>query len=82
MFQFLWFGKKPVDGFLLVKWSCLAKPKEHGGRGIQNMVWFNKALETKILWRLIHNRMLWGRVLISKYLVGKSIEEWFRTSRK
>jgi hypothetical protein len=28
------------------------------------------------------NKMLWGRVLISKYLEGKSIEEWFRSPRK
>jgi hypothetical protein len=39
-------------------------------------------LVTKSLWRLISNNLLWGRVLISKYLAGKTIEEWFRCSRK
>jgi hypothetical protein len=66
-----------VEGIPLVKWSLLAMPKELGGWGIKNIVWFSKALATKSLWRLIHNRMLWGRVLISKYMARKSIEEWF-----
>jgi hypothetical protein len=66
----------------LVKWSKIARPKDYGGWGIHNLFWFSKALASKSLWRLLSNKMLWGRVLTSKYLAGKTIEEWFRCPRK
>jgi hypothetical protein len=56
--------------------------KELGGWGIKNIYWFCRALLMKSLWRLIHNKMLWGRVMDSKYLLGKSFIEWFRMPRK
>jgi hypothetical protein len=65
-----------VDGIPLVKWSRFTMPKEMGGWGTNNLFGFVQALVAKFLWRLIHNRMLWGRVLISKYLVGMSFEDW------
>jgi hypothetical protein len=65
----------------LVKWSHLAMPKELGLWGIKNINWFCKSLVAKSLWRLIHNSMLWGRILTYKYLGGKSIMEWFRSPK-
>lgn len=81
-FKFLWSGKNKEEGIPLVKWSKLARPKDLGGWRIHNLFWFNKALAAKILWRLISNKMLWGRVLTSKYMAGKSIEYWFKSPRK
>lgn len=81
-FPFLWSGKKEADGIPLVKWSKLAMPKELGGCGIKNLVRFSKALAAKILWRLIHNQMFWGKVMVSKYMDGSTFEEWFRRPRK
>jgi hypothetical protein len=80
--QFSMVRAKDSGGIPLVKWSCLAMPKELGGWGIKNIVWFCKLLVAKSLWRLIHNNMLWGRVLTSKYLAGKSFVEWFRSQKK
>jgi hypothetical protein len=57
-------------------------PKDMGGWGIKNLNWFCKSLGAKSLWRLIHNSMLWGRVLKSKYFGNKSIKEWFRLPNK
>jgi hypothetical protein len=82
IFKFLWSGKKQSDGIPLVKWSTLARPKDLGGWGIHNLLWFSRALAAKSLWRLMSNNMLWGRVLMSNYLAGKTIEEWFCMPRK
>jgi len=57
-------------------------PKELGGWSIKNLIWFSKSLAEKSLWRLMHKRMLWGKVMISKYMTRKSIEEWFWMPRK
>jgi hypothetical protein len=76
-FPFLWFGKKEVDGIPLVRWMKLAMPKQLGGWGIKNIFTFSKALETKRLWRLIYNQMLWGNVMLTKYMAGSPFEEWF-----
>jgi hypothetical protein len=66
----------------LVKWSNLAKHKELGRWGIKNLVWFCHALDTKSMWRLMHNEMLWGRVMTVKYIHGMSIVEWLRQPTK
>jgi hypothetical protein len=38
--------------------------------GGKNIFWFSKSLAAKILWRLIHNKALWGRVLLETYFPG------------
>jgi hypothetical protein len=48
--------------------------KDMEGWDIKNLNWFCKYLATKSLWRLIHNTMLWGRVLKSKYFGNKSVK--------
>jgi hypothetical protein len=81
-FHFLQSGNKEIGGVTLVKWSRTAMPKESGGWGIKNIYWFCKSLAAKSLWRLIHNKMLWSRVMTSKYLSGMTIIEWIRSPRK
>jgi hypothetical protein len=75
-FHFLWSGHKEIGGVSLVKWTRLAMPKELGGWGIKNIYWSCISLAAKSLWRMIHNKMLWGRVMTSKYLSGMTIIEW------
>jgi len=67
-FHFLWDGNAEKKSYPLVRWSKLAMPKVLGGWGIKNLIWFSKALATKSMLSFIHNDMLWGRVLSSKYL--------------
>jgi hypothetical protein len=50
--------------------------------GHKKLFWFSKSLAAKNMWRLIHNDMLWGRVLVSKYISSSSILEWIRSPRK
>jgi len=66
----------------LVKWTKLVMPKDLGGWGIKNLVWFCQELAPKIMWRLLHNDMLWVKVRTSKYLPGMTFLEWIRTPLK
>jgi hypothetical protein len=52
--------------------------KEASEWGLKSICVFNMALAAKILWTLINNEGLWGKVMKLKYLKIKSIEEWFR----
>jgi len=61
---------------------CSYITKELGGWGIKFLFYFSKALAAKIICRLIHNQMLWGNVMVSKYLAGISFEEWFFQPKK
>jgi hypothetical protein len=81
-FQFLWSGKKDATGIPLVKWTHIAMPKLLGGWGVKYILWFSKALTSKSLWRLIHNSMLWSRVMASKYSPRRSVVECFPKPNK
>jgi hypothetical protein len=77
-FQYLWLGNHNSNGIPLVKWLTIVMPKNLGGWGLKNIYLFSQSLAARSLWRLTHNFSLWGRVMRSKYLVGKSMEEWYR----
>jgi hypothetical protein len=81
-FHFLWAGISEKRSYPLVKWTKLAMPKELGRQGIKNLVWFYHALVAKIMWRLLHNDMVWGRVVSSKYISGMSFIEWIKIPTK
>jgi len=56
----------------LVAWDRVCLPKSEGGRGIRTSKCINKALVSKVGWRLINDRnSLWARILRSKYRVGE-----------
>ncbi|KAL9286103.1 putative RNA-directed DNA polymerase [Arabidopsis thaliana] len=56
----------------LVAWDRVCLPKSEGGLGIRTSKCMNKALVSKVGWRLINDRYsLWARILRSKYRVGE-----------
>lgn len=65
-----------------MKWARLAMPKDQGGWGIRNIHFFCRSLAAKSLWRLVHSKSLWGRVMATKYIPGLSFVEWFRRPQK
>ena len=62
----------------LANWQTLSWPKENGGWGIMNLLWFSIALRLKNFWMVLQNNGLWHRVLISKYLKNVSVVDWLR----
>lgn len=51
VFSFLSSSEKPKDGFHLVKWDLMARPKKLGGCGLKNISLFGKTPTSKGLWR-------------------------------
>ena len=69
---FLWGSSLEKKKMHLVAWDRVCLPKREGGLGIQKSKFMNKALVSKIGWRLIHDRQsLWARILRKKYKVGE-----------
>lgn len=48
-------------------------PKQLGGWGVKNILWFTKELVAKSLWGLTQNSMLWGQEMATKYFPGRSL---------
>ena len=58
------------------KWEVLCKPKEEGGMGFEDLCKFNKALLTKQVWKLVHDKhSLFYKVFKAKYFTHGSIFE-------
>jgi hypothetical protein len=53
MFHFLWNGHSESQHYHLCRWEALSRPKKLGGWGFRNILFFNKALNTNTLWRLL-----------------------------
>ena len=52
----------------LVKWDTVCTPKAEGGLGIRSLVFFNRALLGKWMWRFgLEENHLWRRVLVAKF---------------
>ncbi|KAG7533623.1 Ribonuclease H domain [Arabidopsis thaliana x Arabidopsis arenosa] len=69
--SFLWGSSPEKRKQHLVAWEKVCKPKKEGGLGIRLSRDMNKALISKVGWRLIKDHTsLWARVLRSKYKVG------------
>ena len=59
----------------LVGWDKMCTPKEYGGLGVRNLVFTNKALLGKWLWRFgLEESHLWRRVLVVKF--GTEVGGW------
>jgi hypothetical protein len=80
MFKFLWSGVVGRKHFHLCSWDLLAKPKHLGGRGIQNIFIFNRALATKSLWRVLTKLGLWRKVIKDKYIPHYCIVIWLTST--
>lgn len=60
--------RRPIH---LVSWDTLCKSKEEGGLGLRRSKDMNKAMLTKLAWRLLHEEdTTWSRLLRSKYAVS------------
>ena len=66
--RFLWGGGSDQRKIAWMKWESVCLPKEKGGLGIKDVRTFNKALLGKWQWDMLHqNKVLWARILESKY---------------
>ena len=66
--RFPWGGGLDQRKIAWVKWESICLPKEKGGLGIKDVRTFNKALLGKWQWDMLHqNKVLWARILESKY---------------
>lgn len=52
----------------MVKWLKVVIPKYLGGWCLKNLEVFAQALKAWSLWRILHNLVLWERLIRSKYL--------------
>jgi hypothetical protein len=68
IFNFLWSGCSDHHRQHLCNWQTLAKPKQKGGWGIQNLFHFSQALAANSLWRAL-NILAFGILL---YLINIS----------
>lgn len=66
--NFFWSGTKEKNKCSVVTWETMCKLKDKGGLGIRRMVDMNKALLTKLGWRVVENETGWGRIMKVKYL--------------
>jgi hypothetical protein len=78
MENFIWRGAHKTTGYHLTKWKNIASPKENGGWGIRNIIWFAHSLVVKSLWRGLFGNSLWSRILKRKYLKGIDLTSWLR----
>jgi hypothetical protein len=62
--DFLWGGIGDEFKFHLVNWSKVCSPISEGGLGIRNLRTFNRALLGKWLWRYVHEREAWWRIVV------------------
>lgn len=72
--NFLWGQKEDKNRIHLVKWKKVCKPKKFGGLGIRACDDNNKAIITKLGWRVIsENDSLWIKVLKNKYKIPPNL---------
>jgi hypothetical protein len=69
--DFLWGGLSEEFKYHLVSWSKVCSLIFEGGLGIQNLKIFNRALLGKWLWRYVHEREAWWKLIVdAKYGCG------------
>lgn len=66
--RFLWSGGDRARNMSWVNWEQISKPKKLGGLGLGNLLFKNRALLMKWIWRFVNdNQPMWGKVVRSKY---------------
>jgi len=78
MFHFLWNNHSKTQRYYLCRWEALSKPKKLGGWGFRNLWFFNTALNTNTLWRVLTRDNVWHRVVMDKYLQNTTLDNWLR----
>ncbi|RVW16678.1 LINE-1 reverse transcriptase-like [Vitis vinifera] len=73
--EFLWGGANGGNKAHLIKWEVVCTDKKKGGLGLRKLIWLNKALLGKWIWRFARAKEeLWKKVLEAKY--GKEEFGW------
>ncbi|RVW31438.1 putative ribonuclease H protein [Vitis vinifera] len=66
--DFLWGGGSEEKKAHLIKWEAICEDKSKGGLGLRKLVFLNKALLGKWVWRFAIDRDdLWKQVIVAKY---------------
>lgn len=65
---FLWTGMEEKKRLALVGWDKVCLPKAMGGLGTHKISRFNKALMTKIAWKIFNKDSDWSRIIKAKYM--------------
>lgn len=67
----------------LIAWNRVCSPEGEGSLGIRKASEMNKALITKVRWRLFQDKSsLWAKVVHCKYRVGELDDHtWFDAKR-
>ncbi|CAA7028167.1 unnamed protein product [Microthlaspi erraticum] len=80
--NFLWGSSDGKQKQHLVDWKRVCRPKCEGGLGIRQSSDTNKAMISKVGWRLLQDQTsLWARVLRSKYKVGSASDRSWTASK-
>jgi hypothetical protein len=69
------FCGKEKKKYHLAKCDILCLPKDQGGLGIINLQLQNRCLLSKWIVNLLNTQGLWQTMLISKYLINKSLTQ-------
>lgn len=67
---FLWVGSEEKKRMSLVNWDTVCLPKRMGNLGLRKIGLMNKALTTKVAWKLIEGKADWCRLMEARYLQG------------
>ena len=74
---FLWGDTNEKNKVHLVKWKKVCTPKSKGGLGIRSCGINNRAMVSKLGWRLMNeDNPLWIKVLKKKYNLSNNPREW------
>ncbi|RVW66520.1 LINE-1 reverse transcriptase-like [Vitis vinifera] len=66
--DFLWGGGSEERKAHLIKWEAICEDKSKGGLGLRKLVFLNKALLGKWIWRFAYDKDdLWKQVITAKY---------------
>ena len=73
--EFFW--NKGTDYKPLIGWDDICKPYDKGGLGIRKTENMNKALQMKLLWKILSEpENIWVRIIQEKYLRNRSILQY------
>ena len=59
----------------LANWEIISNPREMGGWGFKNIIWFSYALSFNSLWRGLFGNGIWSEVIKDKYPKKILVEE-------